>query len=113
MLSIQRYFSGMATSKLSHESRDKIRDVLSSILVSAVQYGLLVKNPAEGVRLPAERRGKRRSKQYIEPQQFDQLIDNIPEPYASMLYVAVYTGLRVSELIGLKWEDVHADSITD
>jgi integrase len=29
-----------------------------------------------------------------------------------MVYTAVYTGLRVSELIGLRWEDVHDDSIT-
>jgi integrase len=28
------------------------------------------------------------------------------------LYVAVFTGLRVSELIGLRWNDVHEDSIT-
>lgn len=29
-----------------------------------------------------------------------------------MIYVAVWTGLPVSELIGLRWEDVHADSLT-
>lgn len=29
-----------------------------------------------------------------------------------MVYVAVWTGLRVSELIGLRWEDVHTDSLT-
>jgi integrase len=29
-----------------------------------------------------------------------------------MVFVAIYTGLRVSEVIGLKWRDVHADSIT-
>ena len=29
-----------------------------------------------------------------------------------MIYVAVYSGLRVSELVGLKWEDVHSDSLT-
>ncbi len=29
-----------------------------------------------------------------------------------MVYTAVYTGLRVSELIALRWEDVHDDSIT-
>jgi len=29
-----------------------------------------------------------------------------------MVFVAVWTGLRVSELIGLKWEDVGADSLT-
>ena len=30
-----------------------------------------------------------------------------------MLYTAAYTGLRVSELIGLRWRNVHDDSITD
>jgi hypothetical protein len=32
---LQSYFSGMKTSELSHESRDKIRDVLSSVLGAA------------------------------------------------------------------------------
>jgi ATP-dependent helicase/nuclease subunit A len=111
-LRLQRYFSGLAESSLAHESKDKIKDVLSSIFGSAVQYGLLVKNPVEGIRLPAERRGKRKSKPHVTPEQFEQLLKLIPEPYASMVFVAVWTGLRVSELIGLKWEDVGADSLT-
>jgi integrase len=110
-LTLQRYFSGMAKSELAHESIDKIRDVLSSILGSAVQYGLLVKNPVEGLRLPPNKTGNR-NKPFIYPEQFTQLVDSISEPYATMVYVAVYTGLRVSELIGLKWRNVHADSIT-
>jgi integrase len=31
----------------------------------------------------------------------------IPEPYATMIFVAFITGLRVSELIGLKWRSVN------
>lgn len=111
-LTVQRYFSNMATSKLSHESRDKVRDVLSSVLSSAVEYGLLVRNPVESVRLPAERRGRRRDKPYLTPAQFDDLLARIPEPYATMVYVAIYTGLRVSELAGLRWNDVHENGIT-
>jgi integrase len=111
-LSLQRYFSQMATSTLSHGSRDKIRDVLSSVLRSAVDYGLLLKNPVEGIRLPADRVGRRRSKPYVTPKQFDQLLACIPEPYASMVFVAIYTGLRVSELAGLRWNDVHETAIT-
>lgn len=110
-LTVQRYFSGFAASPLAHESKDKIRDVLSSILGSAVQYGLLVKNPVEGVRIPAEKRGKRKTKPHVTPEQFEELLKLIPEPYASMVFVAVWTGLRVSELIGLRWEDVGADSL--
>jgi integrase len=110
-LRIQKYFSGMAKSPLSHESKDKIRDVLSSILGSAKDYGLIVTNPVEGVRLPRNTKG-RRSKPYITPEQFQALLQLVPEPSATMSYVAVYTGLRASELTGLRWKNVHADSIT-
>jgi integrase len=111
LLTLQQYFSDMTKSALSYESRDKIRDVVSSILGSAVTYDLLVKNPAEGVRLSPGKKGKR-IKPYIDPAKFSALLSLIPEPYATMVYVAVYTGLRASELIGLKWKNVHADSIS-
>jgi len=115
-LTLQTYFSKLTMSTkgqaLSHESRDKIRDVLSSALRFAVQHDLLVRNPAEALRIPPDRRGRKRNKPYLTPQQFDTLVELIPEPYASMAYVAIYTGLRVSELAGLRWNDVGKDCIT-
>lgn len=78
----------MANSDLSYESRVKIRDVLSSILGSAVQYGYLVKNPVEGRKLPPDKTG-RRSKPFITPQAFAALVALIREPYATMVFVAV------------------------
>jgi len=110
-LTTDRYFSELGKTGLQYESIDKVRDVLASVLTSAIRYGLLIKNPAEGVRLPRAKRGKK-SKPWITQQQFNTLTGLIAEPYATMLYVAVYTGLRVSELIGLRWNDVHEDSIT-
>ena len=110
-LTVQRFLSGMANSDLSRESRDKVRDVLSSILGSAVKYGFLVKNSVEGLRLPPDKTG-RRQKPFIRPQQISALLELIAEPYSTMVFVAVYTGLRVSELIGLRWSDIHEDSIT-
>src|SRR3974390_2907880 len=101
----------MAATSLSHESRDKIKDVLSSILASAWRHQLLVKNPIEGVQLPPKRRGKRITKPSITKEQFDQILAEIPEPYATMVYVAVYSGLRVSELIGLRWNDIGFDTL--
>ena len=115
-LTLQTYFSKLTTGTknqaLSHESRDKIRDVLSSALRFAVQHDLLVRNPAEALRIPPDRRGKKRNKPYLTPKQFDTLVELIPEPYASMAYVAIYTGLRVSELAGLRWNDIGSNSIT-
>jgi integrase len=113
VLTAQRYFSNTKNfAGLGHESIDKIRDVLSSILRSSVEYGLIEKNPIENVRIPRAKSGKKAKKPHVTPEQFSQIIAGIPEPYATMVYVAVWTGLRVSELIGLRWEDVHTDSLT-
>ena len=107
-VTLQRYFSAMSSSVLTSASREKIRTVLASVLNDTVKYGLLVTNPIENVRLPVDRRGKRRSKPHLSPEQFEQLISRIAEPYATMVYVAIFTGLRVSELAALRWEDITA-----
>ena len=54
------------TKELSRESVEKIRDVLSSMLGSAVKYGFLAKNPADGlhVTLPSGAHG---GKPFIRP----------------------------------------------
>jgi hypothetical protein len=59
--------------------------------------------------MPADKRARRPT---LTPSQFNTLIEFMPEPYATMVYVAIWTGLRVSELIASKWRCDHADSIT-
>jgi integrase len=107
-LTLQRYFSSL---KVSHTSASKIRDVLASVMGSAVRFGVVVKNPLTGVQLVPSRTGKK-TKPTITPEQFHELVDLIAEPYSTMVYSCVLTGLRISELLALKWEDVHLDSIT-
>jgi integrase len=111
-VSLDRYFAGLVNTDLSQESLDKVRDVLASIIKRAIRHGLLVKNPLDGMQLPLARKRRKRSQPYVTPEQFNSLLANIPEPYATMVYVAIYTGLRISELAGLRWNDIHQDSIT-
>jgi integrase len=110
-LTLQRYFSGLAGEKVGHPSISKIRDCLSSILRSAARFGFIVQNPMVGLKLPVDK-APRRPKPVISPEQFRNLLEYVAEPYASMLFVSVWTGLRVSELIALKWRCIHTDSIT-
>ena len=88
-LTLDKYFAGLAGADLAQESLDKIRDVLASVINRAIRHSLLVKNPMEGLELP---RGKRtqRSKPYITPEQFNSLLLLMPEPSASMMYVALW-----------------------
>ena len=109
-MTVQKYFSGMANSKLSHESLETIRSVLASILNSAQRFKLIVVNPMEGIDLPRQRIGKK-VKPWIRPEQVEPLLSLIAEPYKTMVYVALYTGLRFSELAGLKWGDVDCEHL--
>jgi integrase len=110
-LTLQRYFSGLVGEGVAHPSILKIRDTLSSILRSAVRYGFIVSNPMDGLVMPPNKQA-RRTKPTIEPAQLVNLIDFMAEPYATMVYVAIWTGLRVSELCALKWRCVHADALS-
>jgi integrase len=113
VLTLQKYFSRMATGNLSGDTILKIKEVLSFVLGSAMRYDLLTKNPMLAVQIPrAKVVNRKKQKPHLTPDEFDLLVQCVSEPYATMIYVAVYTGLRVSELVGLKWEDVHSDSLT-
>lgn len=65
------------------------------------------------VEIPRSKRvNKRKPQPHITPEEFLRLVELVAEPYSTMIYTAVFTGLRVSELIGLRWEDVHDESLS-
>ena len=107
-ITLQKYFSAL---QVGYPSAMKTKDVISSVLASAVRFQMLVRNPLETVQIPLPRTGKR-IKPTITPRQFELLVEAMTEPYATMVFVCVLSGLRVSELIGLKWDDVHEDALT-
>lgn len=101
-LVLQKYFSGL---EVGHPSAMKIKDVLASVVASAKQFQMLIINPMNGLKLLPARKGKR-IKPHIKPEEFVRLIDYMQEPYATMVLTDVLSGLRVSELIGLKLNDL-------
>jgi integrase len=111
VLDVDRFLTTLSARDLTHESLDKIRDVLSGVFSAAVRYGYLDRNPARGLRLPRAKL-RRAHRAWITPAQLAEIVAGMAEPYATMVYTAAWTGLRVSELIGLRWRNVGADSIT-
>ena len=80
-MTLQKYFSSMRGWKLSGESRDKIRTVLASVLRTAVKkYGLLITNPIDGIQLPPNKNGRRKTKPFLSPEQFDELVCALQNP---------------------------------
>ena len=56
---------------------------------------------------------KRRKKPFIlNVEQYHQVVDKLTEPYKQMAQVAMCLGLRVNEVLALKWSDFDFDSLT-
>jgi integrase len=83
----------------------RIIAVLQSALRDAVNEQKLDDNPARGVQLPTVERDEF---QPWEPEQIGHLLDVANTHRLGELFtVAVFTGMRRGELVGLRWEDVN------
>ena len=79
--------------------------VLKAALSHAVRLRLLPSNPADAVTKP---RAERREMRIADADTLRQLLDGCAnEDFRRLIYVAVHTGLRAGELLGLKWSDIN------
>lgn len=77
--------------------------VLKRILKFAVRKGMLASNPADGVQLPRQSLERVR---YLQPEEFQALLQHCPPNLRPVVRLAVHTGMRRGELLRLRWLDV-------
>ena len=81
--------------------------LLSGILETAVEYGYLEVNPARGVKFP--QKGLKEKPAIIAGDSFAKLLKQVDEPYRTMISLIAATGLRIGELLGLRWRALDLD----
>jgi integrase len=74
----------------------------------AVEDDLLKSNPAAAVKLP--RVSKSRAETWT-PDQTRQALDELDEPVRSMVHLTATTGMRRSEILGLRWSALDGDAL--
>jgi integrase len=97
-------------------SPTRVRVVMASfgaLLADALERGLLATNVVRSMKKERTRKSKREQKQRLRidvdipsPDEIKRLIVHLPDKYRPLLLTAIFTGLRASELRGLRWEDV-------
>jgi integrase len=97
----------LKTLTLAPKSKAHLKRMLHLLFERAMLWGLVevARNPLELVRVKG---GSKRKKQptVLTPEEFKGLAANLAEPYRVMATVAVCTGLRISEVLALRWEHI-------
>jgi len=106
---IQRYY-GKACAKLSPRTVHKHHRLLSQALKYAVRQGYLGRNPCDLVDPPSWRPATMRT---LTPSEVVVLMDAVKDNvFYPVIYMALSSGLRQAELLGLRWRDIDLDMLS-
>ena len=95
------------TGGLSPKTMKNIHDMLHRALDKAVQLDMILKNPSEYAVLPKRRKPDMRFFTVEEQQRLQEAIKG--HRLEMPILIALYTGVRLGELLGLMWKNVHLD----
>lgn len=106
LLKAQKFLNSCKDKGLSEKSLKNIYLVLNKAFTRAQKDGLIKKNPCADAEIPSydEPRKEMRPLKDKEIPAFLQAIKGHPLEY--LFYIALFTGMRESELIGLSWDCV-------
>lgn len=92
---------------LSPKTRGQVRALMHLLFERAMLWGLieLQRNPVELVKIKGTSK-RQRKPQILAPEKFQELVATLREPHRTMVIVAMCTGLRVSEVLALRWEHI-------
>ncbi len=92
---------------MSEQGVAKLRRHVHAMFAFAQDAGLITVNPADTARARGPRNGQRRARgTELSPVQVKRFLDVCPPRWRLFFTVALDTGLRRGELIGLRWQDV-------
>ncbi len=103
---IERLKASLKAEGLAEATVNRHLALLKSMLNLAIRNEKLERNPAKAVKLFRENNARVR---YLSEEEEFRLFQTLPERYAPVVEVGLLTGLRASNLLGLRWRDMDLD----
>src|SRR5439155_16658647 len=103
---IAAFYAGLS-GRLSPSSVQLLHAAFHGALRQAVRWELIARNPADAVDLPRRAATSMRALSPDEARRF--LVAAAADPLEPLWVLAIATGMRQGELLGLRWRDVDWD----
>jgi len=103
-LDVQQFVADRFRQQLGWQTVRNAWTLLSGILETAVEYGYLTVNPARGVKFPQQE--AREAPAIIAGGDFAKLLNELSEPHRTMVELIAATGLRIGELLAVRWRAI-------
>ena len=101
---IQRFYNSLSASGLSPKTVKNLHGILHCALQQAIACDYLSRNPADACKLPKVTNPEIKP---LEPVEIARLLKEAEQDdYCNLFIVAMFTGMRQGELLGLAWECV-------
>jgi integrase len=110
---IERPMASDSAQKLSRSMARKVLSSLKGILREAQRQGLLAKDPARPVSIRVSNRGVTKvhaGQDFPRKDEANAILANASGRLRPLIVTAIFTGMRASELRGLRWADVDLDT---
>lgn len=101
---LQKHYADRLKAGLSTGTVRYYHAVMHKALSTAVKWGLLARNVADALDVPRVRRAEMQTWDEVEVNHFLEAAKETP--YHVLFYTAIFTGMRRSELLGLRWQEV-------
>jgi integrase len=97
--------------KLAPKTKAHLRSLMHTVFKCAERWELIARNPIKLVRVKGGTKRQMKPR-ILTVEEFHRLLQHLREPYRTMVLVAGCLGLRVSEIMGLRWEDINFANMT-
>ncbi|ALS36546.1 integrase [Enterococcus rotai] len=104
---IQEFVYHLAEQNFASGTIKNIFNILKKTLNSAVKQRYLLQNPCDNIVLPKTTTKKINALTLEEQRKIEMLA--LTEKKCSPVFLALYSGMRIGEISGLKWEDIDFD----
>ena len=105
---IQRFYNSLIASGLSPKTVKNVHGILHCALQQAIACAYIYRNPADACKLPKVTKPEIKP---LEPEEIARLLKEAEQDdYCNLFIVAMFTGMRQGELLGLAWECVDFNS---